>query len=175
MQTNTSHICPSCGIQGFDSSRQCTCGYNADESIFTNPLHGDLNEYGSGKINNKGLEKIMGTKNEMTSQNHVIKEIDSWFFNYSQDDNCICLSTPALKSFTLKLTIEDLEELMEFMYQQSGREKTTRRLQLSTAEIPDLIEKVHKMIEEKRSKMPVKFSDDEFEEIVDLINLKLKD
>ena len=60
------------------------------------------------------------------------------------------------------------------MYHKTGQEKTTRKLRLSVNEISDLIVKVHTMIEEKKSKIIVKFSDDELQKIAGLVNKKLK-
>jgi hypothetical protein len=67
-----------------------------------------------------------------------------------------------------------LEELLDFMYQKTGREKTTRKLRVSVKDTQDLIEKVNVMIEEKKSKIAVNFSNDELQKIVDLVNTKLK-
>ena len=60
------------------------------------------------------------------------------------------------------------------MYHETGQEKTTRKLKLSVTEVNDFIGKVHTMIEEKKSKVTVKFSDDELKKISELINTKLK-
>jgi hypothetical protein len=108
------------------------------------------------------------------SDHPVIKEIDSWVFTFSEEDNCICLGTPALQSFRLKLTVNDLEEFLEFLYRKTGKEKTIRKLQISIDEMPDLIDKVHRMIEDKKSKIPIKFEGREMKEIADIINMKLK-
>jgi hypothetical protein len=119
-------------------------------------------------------KKTVKSKKARDTGESVIHEIDSWRFTFSHDDNCICLGTPALQSFRLKLTTDMLEELLEFMYQKTGKEKTTRKLRLSPEEIPELIDTVSSMIEEKRSKIPVNFDSDELENIVELINIKLK-
>lgn len=110
----------------------------------------------------------------VTTQNPVIKEIDAWQFTFCPDDNTIAISTPALQSFKLKLSLTDLEELLEFMYRRTGQEKTTRRLQFNPADIPELIEKVSRMIEEKKSKIPVALDTGEIEEIAALMNEKIK-
>ncbi len=120
-------------------------------------------------------ENPINSKNNKPVKESIIKEIDSWMFTFSESDKCICLSTPALQSFMLKFTLDDLEKLLEFMYQKTGKEKTTRKLRLSVEEVPDLIDKVHRMIEEKKSKITLNFDNDELEEIVDLINMKLKE
>ena len=155
--------CPSCGRQDIDLEKQCTCGFNADESFIE-----ELEKKGSDAVKSKPI------KNNNHTNKPVIKEIDSWTFSFSPVDDCIYLGTPALQSFRLKLTLNDLEELLEFMYHKTGQEKTMRKLRLSVNEISDLIVKVHTMIEEKKSKIIVKFSDDELQKIAGLINTKLK-
>ena len=45
---------------------------------------------------------------------------------------------------------------------------------MNVDEMPELITKVSKKIEEKRAKVSVKFSDDELREFMDLINTRLK-
>jgi hypothetical protein len=126
------------------------------------------------KIKAQVPKNHVNLKSNKPSEEIVIKEIGSWVFTFSQFDNCICLSTPALQSFRLKITLNDLEELVELMYQNTGKEKTTRKLRLSEKEISDLINKVNRMIEEKKSKITVKFTSSELQEVVDLINMKLR-
>ena len=104
----------------------------------------------------------------------VIKEIDSWLFRYSSVDNCIAIGTPALQSFKLKLSLKDLEDLLEVLYQRTGNERTTRKLSLAATDMAGVIDKVDRIIEEKRSKFFLKFSGDELQEIADFINLQLK-
>jgi hypothetical protein len=77
------------------------------------------------------LEKLGKSKSRNPVEEPVIKKIDSWNFSFSQEENCITISTPALQAFRLKLTLSDLEELLDFMYQKTGREKTTRKLRVS--------------------------------------------
>lgn len=163
-----SSTCPSCGHQDFDPDKQCICGYHADESTIMEFV-GNKKEVPRGKV----MEDINKSAIHEQAEKVVIKEIDSWVFSFSPENNCIYLGTPALKSFTLKITLNDLEELLEFMYQKTGKEKTTRKLRLSVDEIPDLINMVNKLIEEKRSKTALKFSGGELKDIVDLINVKL--
>jgi hypothetical protein len=109
-----------------------------------------------------------------TPHEEVIKQIDSWLFTFSSADCCISISTPALQSFRLKMSLEDLEDLLEFLYQKTGSEKTTRKSGLVTTDIVGVIDKVDRIIEEKRSKVFLSFTSDELQEIVDLINLQLK-
>ena len=170
--------CPSCGRQTSDSETQCECGFNADKSFLANP-EGE----GSDAVKNRSqknidkpenIKHLTAAKRGLKTPSLIIKEIDSWKFIFSPDDNCINLGTPALKSFQLKLTLNDLEELLEYMYHKTGQEKTTRKLRLSVKETNDLIDKVHTIIEEKKSKTIVKFSDDELQKVSELINTKLK-
>jgi hypothetical protein len=161
--------CPSCGRQDIDLEKQCVCGFNADESFIA-----EHQKKGSDAVKSRPLNNIDEPKNNKHTKKLVIKEIDSWTFSFSSVDDCIYLETPALQSFRLKLTLNDLEELLEFTYHKTGQEKTTRKLQLSVDEITDLIEKMDKIIEEKKSKIAIKFNKEELQEMVDLINIKLR-
>jgi hypothetical protein len=104
----------------------------------------------------------------------IIKQIDSWLFTFSRRDGCISIGTPALQSFRLKISAEDLEEMLEVLYQKTGNEKTIRRLNLSVADIIGVIDKVDRLIDEKKSKVSIKFTSDELQEITDFINVQLK-
>jgi hypothetical protein len=104
----------------------------------------------------------------------VIKEIDSWLFTFSRRDGCISIGTPALQSFRLKISVQDLEDMLESLYQKTGNEKTIRRLNLSATDIIGVIDKVDRLIDEKKSKVSIKFTSDELEEITDFINVQLK-
>jgi hypothetical protein len=161
--------CPSCGYIDFDLEKQCVCGFNADELFIA-----ERKKKGNDAVKSKSLININELKNNNNTKKIVIKEIDSWTFSFSPVNDCIYLGTPALQSFRLKLTLNDLEELLEFMYHKTGQEKTTRKLRLSAKETNDLIGKVYTMIEEKKSKIIVKFTDDELQKIAGLINTKLK-
>ena len=166
---STSLKCPSCGRQADDNETHCDCGYISDGSFFS-----DYEGTSSDAVENSLQKNIGKPKNNKHAKKQVIKEIDSWKFIFSPLDNCIYLGTQALQSFKLKLTLNDLEELLEFMYRTTGQEKTMRKLKLSVKEITDLIDKVHTMVEEKKSKTIIKFSDDELKKISELINTKLK-
>ncbi len=165
----TSLQCPSCGNYDFDPEKQCTCGYQSINQVII-----ESEENYQKEPKEKKLPVTDRPGKHVPSEYPVIKEINSWVFIFSKMDNCICLGTPALQSFRLKLTLGDLEELLEFLYQKTGKEKTIRKLQLPVDEMPDLIDKVYKMIEEKKSKIPIKFEDREMKEIADVINMKLK-
>jgi hypothetical protein len=162
--------CPSCGRQNDDLEKQCACGFNDEKSYIT-----ELEKKGSAAVKSKSLKNIDKPKNNEHTKNILIKEVDSWAFTFSQEENCINLGTPALKAFKLNLTLEDLEEILEFVYQVTGRQKTIRKLQLSDEALHDLIEEVNRLSEEKRSKVSIEFDKDELKGIAELINKKLKE
>jgi hypothetical protein len=167
--SSTSLQCPSCGHLDFDPEKQCMCGFHADESFITEHNKKDIDS-----LKSKSLKTIDKQKNNKHTEKLVIKEIDKWTFSFSPVDDCIYLGTPALQSFRLKLTLNDLEELLELMYHKTGQEKTTRKLELSGKEINEWVDKVHTMIEDKKSKIIVNFSEEEIQKIAGLINTKLK-
>jgi hypothetical protein len=74
----------------------------------------------------------------------------------------------------LKISIDDLEELLEFLYKRTGNERTMRKISLATTDIVGVIDKVDRLIEEKKSKVSIKFTSEELQEIADFINLQLK-
>ena len=167
--THQSQTCPSCGHDRFEPGKQCSCGYQHDTSLSIEP---QKNQPGT-KVTTKKINDDQPQTGKHAKE-FVIKEINSWTASFSPDEQCICLGTPALQSFKLKLSAKDLEELLECMYQHTGQEKTTRKLSLSVKEVNDLIENMHTMIEEKRAKVKVQFSDEELQEMTGLINTKLK-
>ncbi len=188
--------CPSCGRQNYGTFNNCVCGYFSNEVVLTKhgltnhqrvseageqypdiPLNDVREDISSlqGQRGNPDLEAPGGP--DSTSplpHEEVIKEIDSWLFSFSSTDGCISIGTPALQSFKLKISLEDLEYLLDFLYQKTGNEKTTRKISLATTDIVGVIDKVDRMIEEKKSKVFLKFTGDELQEIADLINLQLK-
>ncbi|MDA8431336.1 MAG: hypothetical protein M0Z60_00055 [Nitrospiraceae bacterium] len=60
------------------------------------------------------------------------------------------------------------------LYEKHGLNKTMRKLQLSEDEILELVEIVDTMIEDKKSKIKIKFSGEELKKIADLINEKIR-
>jgi len=70
--------------------------------------------------------------------------------------------------------VEDLEDMLEVLYQKTGNENTIRRLNLSAADIIGVIDEVDRLIDEKKSKVSIKFTSDELQEITDFINVQLK-
>jgi hypothetical protein len=189
--------CPSCGRQNYETFNNCSCGYSYSEAVLTkhglsdyqgvSEEGGELNGSSSNYISDRtssadGPAETHGLEIPEKSDSadcgphaEVIKEIDSWLFTFSDADNRISISTPALKSFSLKVSLEDIEDLLEFLYQKTGSGKTTRKIGLGATDILGVIDKVDRIIEEKRSKVSIKFSSEELQEITDFINLQLKE
>lgn len=170
--------CPSCGHDKFDPEKQCVCGYQADESflvesfIMGSGMHS--NDKNSPAEKEKTIKNIVKTKNGKPREELVFKEIDSWIISFSQDDNCVYFGTPALQSFKLKITLNDLEELLEFIYKRTGQKKTIRKLQLSERAVSEVINLLHGMIEDKKSRMAINFTDNELRNMANLITERLK-
>jgi hypothetical protein len=165
--------CPSCGSRDYIDDMTCVCGYHSDDS-FSETVASISAGLTNDKIKGKVLKKLSRTDSSRYGDEILIKEIDSWTFTYSEKEKSISIGTPALQSFRLKIELEDLEDILEHIYKHSGEGKTLRKLALNVDEMPELIEKVSKKIEEKRRKIAVKFSDDELQEFMDLINTRLK-
>ena len=111
----------------------------------------------------------------MSSDEIFVKEIDSWKVSFSEQNKCMYISTPALQSFKIKLTSDDLQELLDFIYEKSGVNRTTRKRLISVNEISELVEMVKKITDIKKSKIEIKFSTNELQEIANLINKKLQE
>jgi hypothetical protein len=166
--------CPSCGHAEFNPEKQCSCGYQADESFMVESFIAKPEKKESRLTNEKLLKNVVKAQKGKPAKEIVIKEIDAWNISFSPVDNSISLGTPALQSFRLTLQLSDIEELLEVLYHMTGQEKTTRKLSLSPEEINELLNKVYKMVEEKRSKMTLQFSEKELQGMSDMINKKLK-
>jgi hypothetical protein len=165
--------CPSCGSRDYIDDKTCVCGYPSAESF--SETAASISEGLDNKIiKEKVLKNLARVNNNIYRDEILIKEIDSWAFTYSEKEKSISIGTPALQSFRLKIGLDELEDLLEHVYQCSGEGKTLRKLQLTTDEIPEVIERVSKKIEEKRRKIAITFSDDEMQEIMELINSRLK-
>jgi hypothetical protein len=166
--------CPSCGNMDFDPAKQCICGYHSDEAFLAKSPSEKL-KHAVSKETRSALQKETVKNNNTTSdEDLVVKELDSWRFTHTEGDAFLRLSTPALQAFSIQISIEDLEELLEFMYIKSGKKKTLRKLLLTTEELPDIIDTIYKLIEEKRSRVPIQFDSNELGNILNLINFKLK-
>jgi hypothetical protein len=188
--------CPSCGCQNYETFNNCACGHrNDDVSLVKHEQMGsrDVSEDGmqfpdiSSNCmgdHNPSLQEPRGTQelhplgrpDSLSTMPHeaLIKEVDSWLFTFSSIDGCISISTPALQSFRLKVTVEDLEDLLEFLYRKRGSEKTIRKIGLAPTNIVEIIDRVNRMIEEKKSKVCLDFTNDELQEIVDIVNMQIK-
>ena len=166
--------CPSCGHHDFDPESQCECGYQEIEPTLIDPEVTASQDKYYEKIKEKTLTTLVKSRKNDSAESPVIKEMDSWIFTFSQEENCIFLGTPALQSFSLKLTVNDLEELLELIYQKTGSGKTVRKLELTANETRSIIDTVYRMIEEKKSKISIKLENQEMQEIADLINVTLK-
>jgi hypothetical protein len=187
--------CPSCGRQNYETFNNCACGYSSNGGVLIKQALKDyprVSERGEEcfDIPSESSDETPSLQRPPESQDlqvpikpdstssmpleEVIKEIDSWLFTFSHADNCISIGTPALRSFRLKISIDDLEELLEFLYKRTGNERTMRKISLATTDIVGVIDKVDRLIEEKKSKVSIKFTSEELQEIADFINLQLK-
>lgn len=188
--------CPSCGCQNQATYSHCSCGYHGNGNILVKQ---ELNDY-QGILESGG--ECSDTPSDCTSDaiqslqeppkdhdmqaperseppnatpgEEVIKTIDSWLFTFAHGDNCLSIGTPALQSFRLKISTEDLEELLELLYQKTNSDKTIRKSNLSATDIIGVIDKVDRLIDEKKSKISIQFTSDELQEITDFINVQLK-
>jgi hypothetical protein len=188
--------CPSCGCQNYETFNNCACGYRNDHVslVEREPLCSqDVSEDGVQcpdispnciADHNPSLQELLGTQelhplgrpDSMSTTPHeaLIKEVDSWLFTFSSIDGCIAISTPALQSFRLKVTLEDLEDLLEFLYRKTGSEKTIRKIGLEPTDVAGIIDRVNTMIEEKKSKVSLNFTNDELQEIIDIVNMQIR-
>lgn len=188
--------CPSCGRENHDPFNNCECGQSSKGGVLVKQ---ELKDYqhvlegveqsvdipsGCTNDQNRSLQRSPESHDVQSGDNEdslcymydeeVIKEIDSWTFTFSRRDGCISIGTPALQAFRLKISVEDLEEMLEVVYQKTDSEKTIRRLNLSAADIIGVIDKVDRLIDEKKSKISIKFTGDDLQEITDFINVQLK-
>ena len=49
----------------------------------------------------------------MNNDDIHIKYIESWKLSYSKEEKCLCINTTDYHSFPLKLSRDDLQELLE--------------------------------------------------------------
>lgn len=85
---------------------------------------------------------------------------------------CICGDAAGESGLKESVAADYLEELLEFVYTWTGKDKTTRKQGLSEKALPELIGKVHCLIEEKKSKVKIRFDSDGLRDIVDMLNRK---
>lgn len=188
--------CPSCGSKNYGTFKNCACGYAKDDVFLVKDVaicSQDVSEddvqcpdIPQNCISDQNLSfqeplrtqelTPRGRPDSMSSMpdEELIKEIGSWLFSFSIVDGCMSISTPALQSFRLKVTLEDLEDLLEFLYRKTGSNKTIRKINLEPTDIVEVIDRVDKMIEEKKSKVCLKFTNDELQEILDIVNMQIK-
>lgn len=187
--------CPLCGYQNEETTMRCMCGFQADESVIRLSAENESTDIFGGKEhvveiplssfnaetgvsqqpkkNKKG--KDTDKKQNESGDEIFFKEIDSWKISFSTKDQCVHLSTPALQSFRLKLTMDDLKALLDFISEKADIEIATKKRLVSGNEMAELVEMLDKMIEMKKAKFKIKFSDDELQELADIINKKLKE
>lgn len=189
--------CPSCGSQNHETFNSCICGYFNNGGVLIKEEVKDYQHVSEGGAqcpdipldctSDQKIPSLQGPPESHDVQasgspdspismpdEEVIKEIDSWLFTFSRADGCISIGTPALGAFRLKISVEDIEDLLESLYQKTGNAKTVRKLNLAVTDIIGVVDKVDRLIEEKKSKVSIKFTGDELQEIADFINLQLK-
>ena len=188
--------CPSCGRQNIMTFKNCKCGYLSKDVFLVKqrPISSQdvsedrkpcpdiptncISEHSLSLQEPLETQELhpLGSPDSMVAVPHeeLIKEIGSWLFTFSREDCCISISTPALQSFRLRLTLGDLEDLLEFLYNKTGSQKTIRKIGLEPTDIVEMVDRVDRIIEEKKSKVCLKFTNDELQEIVDIVNIQLK-
>ena len=184
--------CPLCGYQNEDTTKRCICGFEADESVLKLSPAGESDIFGgqekvvevslsgvdsvieeSGQYTNNGEGKDMDKKRSESENEIFFKEIDSWKITFSKKEQCIYLATPALQSFRIKITMDDLKELVDFISDKADIEMIPKQKMITGNEISELIDILDKMIEVKKAKFKIKFSSDELQGIADIINKQL--
>jgi len=181
-----SWTCPECGFKNADESRLCVCGYQTDE--FTPAKGGDWES--SGLALKKGKPPVADSSahkprpksiksgvpdrapqgKDASGDEMTVREMESWKFSYSDPDRCIYVGTPALHPFRLRLSMDDLEELLEFMYEHLKTGKSLKKVTLEARAVREIVEMVEEIIEAKRAQMKLTFSDSELGKIAEIIN-----
>jgi len=187
--------CPLCGYQNEETTMRCMCGFQADESVIRlsaedettdifevkehvvemplSSFNAETEVSEQPKKNKEG--KDMDKKRNESGDEIFFKEIDSWKISFSKKDQCVYLTTPALQLFRLKLTLDDLKALLDFISERANIEIATKKQLVSGNEMAELVEMLEKMIEVKKAKFKIKFSDDELQGIADIVNKKLRE
>ena len=195
-----SWVCNVCGFENDDDVTTCVCGNQPDEFEVTDSEdssdifkqieekaeesaitsdRSSVSKADSKKIKVKVPEKPEKKATKPSGKpveagdEKMIKEVEGWKFTYSKSEDCMYLGTPALQSFRLKLTLEDLQELLDSMHEMTGVEKPGETIELQKSEVLELISVLDDMIEEKRSRFKIIFSDEELKSLSELINEKL--
>lgn len=181
-----SWTCPECGFKNAEESRLCVCGYQADE--FTPAKGADWESPGialrKGKTppgespghkhrpkNAKAESPDRAAQGKDTTRDEItVKEVESWKFSYSEPDQCIYVGTPALHPFRLRLSMDDLEELLEFMYEHLKTGKSLKKVTLEGRIVREIVEMVEEILESKRARIKLTFSESELAKIAEIIN-----
>jgi hypothetical protein len=192
-----SWICTMCGYENDEDASICVCGNRPDEfessdNDDSSDIFIDIDEKkgnSSSILDKPPVEKPQAKKIQVkvpekpsqppkpveAGDEVLVKEVEGWRFTYSGSENCMYLGTPALQSFRLKLTLQDLQELLDSMHEMTGVAKPKESVELQKKDILEMISIVDDMIEEKRSKFKIVFSEEELRSLSELINEKLND
>lgn len=192
-------ICPACGFTNDEAVLVCTCGFQA-ENLEERLV--ELDESASGTQEEETVQspldiipetpqkeekpksikvkvpekpatvKPAETKPDISPDEVFIKEIDSWKFSFSSKDKCIYAGTPALHPFRLKLTFDDLQGLLDVLYEKMNIKKPLQKQELSGVQVLELLKVIEKIIDEKRAKTKITFSTAELQAIAEEINNK---
>jgi O-succinylbenzoate synthase len=162
------YTCPSCGNLEFDPSRQCTCGYQADEQFFKKSIMHRFKEINSKEEQEK-KPKRPAPGSSRQADHEVLREIDAWQATYTEGEDCIRLGTPALQSFRLALTVDILEELLEYLYQKQEINRTIRASSLSQENLSEVVRHISALVDEKRAKVKVTLDSKELNAIGTII------
>lgn len=189
--------CPECGFMNAEDTVVCTCGF--DQSVFLSP---DSDEEGleeAIQISKDPLDAALSVRNILSSTRSApsserkavaekprtmkssfhpsdritLKEVGSWSFSFSPSENKISVGTAALDPFRLDFSVEDIEEILEAVYEMTGKRKTLRTLELVDGDVQELVDFIGEMIDSKRSKIRPSFSPEDISVIAALINGKL--
>jgi hypothetical protein len=196
-----SWVCNVCGFENDDDATTCVCGNQPDEFEVTDSedsssdIFKQIEEKAEesaitsdstsvAKADAKKIKVKVPEKPEKKAKKPsgkpveagdevLIKEVEGWRFTYSKSEDCMYLGTPALQSFRLKLTLQDLQELLDSLHEITGVEKPRETVELQKSEVLEFISVIDDMIEEKRSDVKIKFSDEEIKSLSELIIEKL--
>ena len=192
-------ICPGCGYMNENGSDLCVCGFQ--QSDVGTHVPADLQAGGDPMEAVGALKKsladhacvglaareVRGRKAGMTEkgvskrfdtaslEHSVLKEIGAWKFSYSSVDEYVYIGTPVLDPFCLKVTIGDLEEILETVYERTGAKKTLRKRELPKEDVNDLVQFMEEMIDAKKAMIKLSFSPEELDAVTELVNRKLAD
>lgn len=189
-------ICPECGLMNAGEDTTCSCGF--DQAVFLSSGPAAAEPENGGRLGNNPFEETISvqdiaggvtvkssgkktvaepprTKRSSfhPSDQITLKEIGTWRFSLSPSEKKISIGTAALEPFRLDLTVEDMENILEAVYEVTGTRKTLRSLELMDKDILELIEFIVEMTDAKRSKIRPSFSPEDMGAIAALVNGKL--